>query len=137
MEKCPCGSGLSYSECCEPLIKGDRESLHPDHRGDYDPKSTKQWAESAEWQKFEIIGTEAGGPEDEEGAIEFIATFVQDGTRREHHERAKFRKVEDRWFFESGEPVAQKPVVRESPKIGRNEPCICGSGKKYKKCCGA
>lgn len=29
------------------------------------------------------------------------------------------------------------PYVRLTPKIGRNEPCPCGSGKKYKKCCGA
>ena len=28
------------------------------------------------------------------------------------------------------------PIVRETPKVGRNEPCPCGSGKKYKKCCG-
>jgi preprotein translocase subunit SecA len=30
-----------------------------------------------------------------------------------------------------------KPVVRDQPKVGRNEPCPCGSGKKYKKCHGA
>ncbi|NLO52112.1 MAG: preprotein translocase subunit SecA, partial [Bacteroidales bacterium] len=30
----------------------------------------------------------------------------------------------------------KKPVVRKSTKIGRNDPCPCGSGKKYKKCCG-
>ncbi len=30
-------------------------------------------------------------------------------------------------------PIA--PFVRSSPKIGRNDPCPCGSGKKYKKCC--
>ena len=30
-----------------------------------------------------------------------------------------------------------KIVVREQPKVGRNDPCPCGSGKKYKKCCGA
>jgi preprotein translocase subunit SecA len=29
------------------------------------------------------------------------------------------------------------PFRREDPKVGRNEPCPCGSGKKYKKCCGA
>lgn len=29
-----------------------------------------------------------------------------------------------------------KPIVRESPKVGRNDPCSCGSQKKYKKCCG-
>jgi preprotein translocase subunit SecA len=28
------------------------------------------------------------------------------------------------------------PVTREAPKVGRNDPCPCGSGKKYKKCCG-
>jgi preprotein translocase subunit SecA len=30
-----------------------------------------------------------------------------------------------------------RPYVRDQPKIGRNEPCVCGSGKKFKKCCGA
>ena len=28
------------------------------------------------------------------------------------------------------------PITRETPKIGRNDPCICGNGRKYKKCCG-
>jgi preprotein translocase subunit SecA len=37
----------------------------------------------------------------------------------------------------NGEPEKQKTVVREQPKVGRNEPCPCGSGKKYKKCHGA
>ena len=35
-----------------------------------------------------------------------------------------------------GQPV-QQTVKREGRKVGRNEPCPCGSGKKYKKCCGA
>jgi preprotein translocase subunit SecA len=30
----------------------------------------------------------------------------------------------------------QEPYKRETPKVGRNDPCPCGSGKKYKKCCG-
>lgn len=29
-----------------------------------------------------------------------------------------------------------KPIKRDSPKVGRNDPCPCGSQKKYKKCCG-
>ena len=29
-----------------------------------------------------------------------------------------------------------EPIRREEPKVGRNDPCPCGSGKKYKKCCG-
>ena len=32
--------------------------------------------------------------------------------------------------------TAVKTIVRDQPKIGRNDPCPCGSGKKYKKCCG-
>jgi len=60
---------------------------------------------------------------------------------------------EEDWFEEPKEPLFQHeepvvgpmlspsyapptPFVREGPKIGRNDPCPCGSGKKYKKCCG-
>ena len=34
------------------------------------------------------------------------------------------------------EQQEKKPQKRKQPKVGRNEPCPCGSGKKYKKCCG-
>jgi preprotein translocase subunit SecA len=34
------------------------------------------------------------------------------------------------------QPEDEGTVVREGPKVGRNDPCPCGSGKKYKKCCG-
>jgi preprotein translocase subunit SecA len=38
----------------------------------------------------------------------------------------------------AGEEAAKtKTVTRDQPKVGRNDPCTCGSGKKYKKCCGA
>jgi preprotein translocase subunit SecA len=33
-------------------------------------------------------------------------------------------------------PPAPSPVIKSHPKVGRNDPCPCGSGKKYKKCCG-
>jgi preprotein translocase subunit SecA len=36
-----------------------------------------------------------------------------------------------------GDDAAQKTVKRDEPKVGRNDPCPCGSGKKYKKCHGA
>jgi len=34
-------------------------------------------------------------------------------------------------------PAPSRTVRHEGPKVGRNDPCPCGSGKKYKKCCGA
>ena len=37
--------------------------------------------------------------------------------------------------YASGQPIVRKPVVK-TVKVGRNDPCPCGSGKKYKKCCG-
>ncbi|OGS12083.1 MAG: hypothetical protein A2234_07245 [Elusimicrobia bacterium RIFOXYA2_FULL_58_8] len=39
--------------------------------------------------------------------------------------------------LQGGDPVKVETVRREEPKVGRNEPCPCGSGKKHKKCCGA
>ena len=33
-------------------------------------------------------------------------------------------------------PAPQSPVTRDAPKVGRNDPCVCGNGRKYKKCCG-
>lgn len=51
----------------------------------------------------------------------------------------KWMKDHEAEYMEEGS--AKKPhvetVVHEGPKIGRNDPCPCGSGKKYKKCCGA
>ena len=44
---------------------------------------------------------------------------------------------EQKLLFSGGdEGVAKKPVKREDNKVGRNDPCPCGSGKKFKKCCG-
>jgi len=45
---------------------------------------------------------------------------------------------EQEMTFSHGEAGQQKkkPVKREGDKVGRNDPCPCGSGKKYKKCCG-
>ncbi|MBI9070390.1 MAG: YchJ family protein [Melioribacteraceae bacterium] len=161
MEMCPCSSGQNYAECCEPIIKGEKqagtaealmrsrytaytkheveyigETIHPDQRTDYDEKATKEWSHGSEWLGLEIINTEAGTEADEEGTVEFKAKFKQQGYDLDHHELSEFKKADGKWYFFNGEAVANKPVVREEPKIGRNDPCTCGSGKKYKKCCG-
>ncbi len=65
------------------------------------------------------------------------STFTQKNVRQEHHELSTFARKDGKWYFVSGKEVKSKPVVRTEPKVGRNEPCPCGSGKKHKKCCGA
>ena len=68
--------------------------------------------------------------------MEFIAKYSEKGEKKEHHEIAEFRRENDTWFFYDAKAPKPKQVVRQGPKIGRNTLCPCGSGKKYKKCCG-
>ncbi len=159
MNTCPCGSGVAYDDCCQPFISGERsaetaeqlmrarysaytnaavdflfDTTHPDHRKGYDHAGTKEWAESSEWLGLKILETSQGGPEDTAGEVEFIARYREKEIAREHHELGHFKRKDGRWFFTNGTMVKPKPVT--SQKIGRNAPCICGSGLKYKKCCG-
>lgn len=157
-EKCPCGSTLAYEECCEPLIKGASQATtaeilmrsrysayvnaeidylyattHPEYRKGYDHEGTRKWAESSQWLGLEIVASR-GGEGDSLGEVEFIAKFSDEGVETAHHELGKFRKLDGNWYFTEGKMVTSKPLI--SNKIGRNDPCPCGSGSKYKKCCG-
>ena len=82
------------------------------------------------WTGLEIVSTARGGVADTEGTVEFVASYVVDGRRHALHEASRFeRGAEGRWFYVGGE-------VRGPRKVGRNEPCPCGSGRKFKRCCG-
>ncbi len=160
MSKCPCGSGKTFALCCEPYLTGNKqaptaeaqmrarysayttanmayiESTHsPKTRDSLDIDSSREWAEESDWLGLEIVQTENGGKSDNDGTVEFIARYRQNGEEHTHHEVSSFVKEMGRWYFLDGAPP-RKTVVRESPKVGRNDPCPCGSGKKYKKCCG-
>jgi SEC-C motif-containing protein len=123
------------------------DTLAAEHRGAFDRAAAKAWATQAKWLGLRILRVEGGGPADREGVVEFIATYSQHGKTIEHHEVSQFRRGErGAWRFVSGdrgERVADQrphgsssPARQSAPKIGRNDPCSCGSGKKYKKCCG-
>ncbi len=109
----------------------------PKTRAQTDRKATADWSRRATWRGLEILGAERGGPEDERGEVEFIARYAIDGVEHAHHERSQFRRDGGRWYFVSGEKVSAAPMRRAGAKVGRNDPCPCGSGKKHKKCCGA
>ena len=143
---------LMRSRYCA-FVKGHIDYLYktlaPESRNDYDEKATRNWANSAKWKGLKIIKTEAGTGNDSTEVVEFVATYEKDRKGLDHHEVSNFRKDDNgTWLFVDGDghthnegeehsttPVQQ--VIRESPKIGRNDSCPCGSGKKYKKCCGA
>jgi SEC-C motif domain protein len=161
MEKCPCASGNSYDECCKPYIKGVKEAetaeklmksrysafvkadvdylyrtVSPTQQKDFNIEETKDWAQNSEWKGLEIVEAVDGGPDDEKGTVEFIARFKQNKKDVTHHELASFEKIDGKWIFMDGVVPKPKQVIRETPKTGRNEPCPCGSGMKFKKCCG-
>lgn len=162
--KCPCASGLNYSACCEKILKGAakaetaealmrsrytaytladiayiEKTLAPESRSDFDADATRQWAEESEWKGLKILSTEQGQSSDNKGVVEFIASYVKNGSNEEHHERSRFRKDSSgQWLFIDGNVLSpQTTHLRAEAKIGRNDPCPCGSGKKYKKCCAA
>ncbi|MBV9482754.1 MAG: preprotein translocase subunit SecA [Acidobacteria bacterium] len=64
-----------------------------------------------------------------------VATSIDE--MEEAFQRRKRRELEQARMAGAGEYQPVQQVVRGSAKIGRNDPCPCGSGKKYKKCCGA
>ncbi|MFD0870492.1 preprotein translocase subunit SecA [Paenibacillus residui] len=69
-----------------------------------------------------------------ESIQEEVATYIM----KAHVETNLERKAvaEGQAVNPSGEPQAKRPVVKKEDKIGRNDACPCGSGKKYKQCCG-
>jgi preprotein translocase subunit SecA len=61
----------------------------------------------------------------------------EDVERLEQKQQQRQAKVTMTHGSEQAAAASQETVKRDQPKVGRNDPCVCGSGKKYKKCCGA
>jgi len=161
---CPCGSQKEFTLCCQPLIekkalpetaealmrsrytaftRGEMDyilyTLAPEAREGFDPDATRVSAQKAKWKELRVLNHSGGEAGDTEGTVEFIAEYGHGENNIEHHEISTFRKNErGQWLYVDGEMQREstRPVVRGAPKIGRNDPCSCGSAKKFKKCCG-
>lgn len=139
-----------YTAFTRANIEYIQATLAPESSQDFDFDENKKWAKQAVWKGLKIVSTEKGGPNDTDGVVEFVATYGHNGEFVDHHEVSKFRKTPSgQWLFVDGDSHThkegedhhhhrpQETFRRESPKVGRNDPCPCGSQKKYKKCCGA
>ena len=159
-EICPCGSGVLFSECCEPIIKGERESetaeelmrarysafvthaidfivasTHTRTRKEIDLSFIREWSETSTWRGLEIIETKQVN--DNKAFVSFEARFTtQAGEDQRHREKSLFEREKGQWKFVTGDEMKNPTVRYEIPPPGRNDPCPCGSGKKYKKCHG-
>lgn len=152
---CPCGSGRQYSDCCEPYILDTQnaptaealmrsrytaytfgniqyilQTWDPKYTQSLNAKELEKWANQCDWKSLEIIDKVKGRENDDTGIVEFAAKYELGGRLQKIHERSQFKKVNGKWLYTIGEHFQKKQ------KVGRNDPCPCGSGKKYKKCCG-
>lgn len=150
---CPCQSGETFGACCKSYITGDalpetpeqlmrsrysayvladleyiEQTTQKDVRPQYDFEGLKAWAENSEWLGLKVHNTETDG---DSGRVQFTARYREKEGIINHSEDSKFVREDGRWLFVHGKdytPPAEK-------NAGRNDPCPCGSGKKFKKCC--
>ena len=123
----------AYAEGDVDYIVGTHD---PDRVHEVDRRSTETWSRQSTWLGLEILKTERGSETDEDGVVEFVARYELKGVTVSHRERAEFQKRKGKWYFIDGKEITGPTVRKTTPDIGRNDPCSCGSGKKYKKCCG-
>lgn len=158
---CYCGSQKPFDQCCEPIINGEAkprtpeelmrarysahatgslqflvDSVHPDHRKDVSVEELEKWSPHVTWTGLDIISATPGDT-DNEGYVTFTAHFKVGEVEQEMTEDSYFQKLDGEWMYVDGVVQSEEPYRRESPRVGRNDPCPCGSGKKYKKCCGS
>ncbi|PSN12765.1 hypothetical protein C7293_18775 [filamentous cyanobacterium CCT1] len=110
---------------------------HPTQRYGGQRAALVQSVATTRWLGLRVLATEAGQTSDARGAsqegerqgvVEFVA-YYEDPKPGQVHERSRFVRQKERWFYVDGD--ALPPLV---PK--RGDPCWCGSGKKYKACHG-
>ncbi len=162
---CPCGSGRELARCCGPHLDGTTqadspealvrsryaayvlrrfdylvETTHPDHREDISVQEMAEQTRNVRWLRLDMGPCEEN-VEDSHGrrmdAAEFYAYYTLDGVTRQIGERSYFSRKDGRLYYVHGETRRGRAYRRSEPRVGRNDPCPCGSGRKYKKCCGA
>lgn len=159
------GAPLLYQDCCQPyhdgLLNKEADGIKaetakrlmrtrysafvlvkpnyivkttiPAQQNLLDIKAIENWAKETDWAGLEIV-THTPKLGKRHAQVEFKAYFKTNENLQAHHELSAFVKVTDknsnnaRWYF-------LDPTV--SMSVSQKQPCICGSGEKFKRCCGA
>ncbi len=150
---CRCGSGVSAESCCLRLIQGQEKAQTAEQlmrsrfvayatgQKDYVRSSWHSSTRPAElempadllWTGLQVIRHRPQG--EDRAEVEFIASFVAGSGPGQMHELSRFVKEAGQWFYVDGDQI-DDGASRTRALPGRNDPCYCGSGKKFKKCCG-
>ena len=147
---CPCQSGKNYDLCCGRFISHQTvaenaqqlmrsrfsayalnkldylvESWHQDYRPEY-----LQIDPGIKWLGLDIINYATQG---DDATVEFEALLLVDQKVDAMHEKSQFVREQGRWLYATGEMML--PLTKPF-EPGRNTNCPCGSGLKFKRCCG-
>jgi SEC-C motif-containing protein len=109
------------------------ESHHPETREQMDRASIETWSKESEWMGLKIENEKIEG---DKAVITFTVRYRRGAETVNHRENADFRKFEGKWYYFDSEFPKPETIRRDAEKVGRNDPCSCGSGKKFKKCHG-
>lgn len=153
------GSALPYAQCCKPLHNGERAAetaemlmrsrytafvlVLPDYivattlpvqQALLDKAAIADWAVTTDWAGLEIVQHLAKLGK-RHAQVEFKAYFNSDAGLQAHHELSTFVKATEQvgkntpinWYF-------LDPTV--AMNVTQKQPCLCGSGEKFKRCCG-
>jgi SEC-C motif-containing protein len=121
---CPCGSQKALGVCCLPYLERksppptaealmrSRYSAHvlmaidylwdtwsPEERIKSSKDEIAAWASSCEWLGLQILETEAGQVQDQQGLVNFVAIFRENGQLQQHHEVSLFKRVQQVWLY--------------------------------------
>ncbi|WP_299071535.1 YchJ family protein [uncultured Paraglaciecola sp.] len=155
IKNCFCGSGLTFEQCCQGLINGEvaaknAEALMRSRFSAYVIKNyqyilltyastqraqltVSELANSSldtHWLSLQVL---AHHVQKSTAQVEFKAFYQVDNGYFVMHELSDFVFEAGKWLYTSG--VIQNGSGKFFPE--RNSQCLCASGKKFKKCCGA
>lgn len=99
------------------------------------PPRVKFPEKTVTWTHLEILDKKKGESKDAKGIVEFKAYYQLNNEEYVVNEISRFRKEQGRWYYLDG---TIKSIAKAGQQInsGKNAPCPCGSGKKFKRCCG-
>jgi SEC-C motif-containing protein len=155
-QPCPCGSGGKFGGCCLPILKKEKpaadaeqlmrsrfsahvvrnfEHLHRTHlESSKEPYVADPEAGGTNWTRLKIHSHEKS-PKPGFATVDFTAYYQEADAEKALHEKAEFQNIEGTWYYIRALRQGPAPIKTTQAKAGRNDPCPCGSGKKYKQCC--
>ncbi len=150
-DPCPCGNLKSYRHCCLPFhnessLPDTAEALmrsrftafctenlsylfnswHPAHR----PPAAEILSGTTRYISLQITDTKQGRPENNTGEVTFVVRYIEGDRLYTMQEKSSFVKQQGKWLYLEGDNALHSVTLK------KNSPCPCGSGKKFKRCCG-